>query len=132
MCHQITLNPGYPSEVTTPADAIQVPDLWHTAQAMIDGQLTTSKPVLARAGAEVLEAWHLAHALLRYIRQEAAKMPYGPPLSICSQCLALELDSPSEGTEAPNIGAAYLIATPETCESQGHISPWSEFSPVEV
>ena len=114
MCHLITLNPGYPSEVTTPADAIQVPDLWHTAQAMIDGQLTTSKPVLARAGAEVLEAWHLAHALSSYIRQEAAKMPYGPPQAICPDCMYGEL------AESPDVGAAFILATPPDCQSMRH------------
>ena len=114
MCHLITLTPGYPSEVTTPADAIQVPDLWHTAQAMIDGQLTTSKPVLARAGAEILEAWHLAHALTRYIREEAAKMPYGPPLAICPGCMAEELAA------LPPIGAAYILTTPPDCQSMRH------------
>ena len=114
MCHLITLNPGSPSEVTAPADAIQVPNLWHTAQALIDGQLTDSKPVLARAGAEVLEAWHLAHALARYIREEAAKMPYGPPLAICPVCMSEEL------TALPPIGAAYILATPADGQSMRH------------
>ena len=123
MCHLITLNPGAPSEVTAPADAIQVPNLWYIAQALIDGEFTTrNKEVQAQAGADVLEAWHLAHALARYIREEAAKMPYGPPLSVCHSCLLWDTHEGLGGDG--DIGSAYILATPDNCQSQQH--------PVEV
>ena len=73
MSHLITLNLGYPSEQTVDPQQLQVPDLWALAQALKNGPITRSKAVQARAGADILELWHLAHALRRYIidHQEA-------------------------------------------------------------
>ena len=80
MAHLITLNPGAPSEMTAEPGAISIPDLWHIAQEM---KTTGAKVyVLERdstdiveklAGDYILDCWHLAHALRRYIidHQEA-------------------------------------------------------------
>ena len=78
MPKEITLNPGAPSEQTIEPGAIQVPDLWHIAQylkktgekvyVLVDGEM---KHVLA--GDYILEAWHLAHALKRYIQDHPAE-----------------------------------------------------------
>ena len=118
MTHLITLNPGYPSEQTVDPQQLQVPDLWALAQALKNGPITRSKAVQARAGADVLETWHLAHALKEYIRKEAARMPFGPPLDICPGCMAEELG------DSADVGAAYILAAPVDCQSQRH--------PVEV
>ena len=77
MPNEITLNPGYPSEQTIEPGSIQIPDLWHIAldlnktgkkvNALKDGQF---QEVLA--GDYILEAWHLAHALKRYIQDHPA------------------------------------------------------------
>ena len=100
MPNEITLNPGYPSEQTIEPGAIQVPDLWHLACWLKDlpesiavipqhadtsdrdqikaldraiGQL--SQLVNGeRAGERVLETWHLAHALKRYILDHPAEV----------------------------------------------------------
>ena len=74
MTHQITLNPGYPSERTVDIFTVQVPDLWHLAQALKNGPITRSKAVQARAGDDILELWHLAHALKRYILDHPAEV----------------------------------------------------------
>ena len=78
MAHPITLNPGAPSEMTAEPGAISIPDLWHIAQelkatgativALEDGEF-----VEKLAGDYVLDCWHLAHALRRYLidHQEA-------------------------------------------------------------
>ena len=116
MTHQITLNPGYPSEQTVDPQQLQVPDLWHLAQALTNGPITRNKTVQARAGADVLETWHLAHALKEYIRKEAARMPYGPPLDICPKCLTEELGNAA----CLDVGAAYILATPGGCQSMRH------------
>ena len=93
MPNEITLNPGYPLEQTVEPGSIQVPDLWHLACWLKDlpesiavirehattqdrdqikaldraigklSQLTNGE----RAGDRVLETWHLAHSLKRYI-----------------------------------------------------------------
>ena len=47
---------------------IQVPDLWHLAQALKGGNLTRSKPILAKAAEEVLECWHLAHDMRKHLQ----------------------------------------------------------------
>ena len=80
MAHPITLNPGTPSEVTTDPGAIDIPDLWHIAQELKGTGATIvvdftddGKPVEKLAGDYVLDCWHLAHALRRYLidHQEA-------------------------------------------------------------
>ena len=124
MTHLITLNPGYPSEQTVNPQQLEVPDLWPLAQALKDGPITRSKSVQAQAGADVLETWHLAHALKEYIRKEAARMPFGPPLDICPGCMAEELLEIGRVQGAADIGAAYILAAPVDCQSQRH--------PVEV
>jgi len=144
MTHQITLNPGYPSEQTLDPQQLQVPDLWALACWLKDlpesidvirehadtsdrdqrkaldraiGKLCQLKNG-ERAGERVLETWHLAHALKEYIRKEAARMPYGPPLDICAGCMAEELAA------LPPNGAAYILTAPVDCQSMRH--------PVEV
>ena len=74
MTHQITLNPGYPSERTVDIFTVQVPDLWHLAQALKNGPITRSKAVQARAGDDILELWQLAHELKRYIQEQHAEV----------------------------------------------------------
>ena len=100
MPKEITLNPGYPSELTTTPGAIQVPDLWHLACwlkdlpesiAVIKEHATTrdrdqlkalDKAINKlcrlengeRAGERVLDCWHLAHALKRYILDHPAEV----------------------------------------------------------
>ena len=91
MTHQITLNPGYPSERTLDPQQLQVPDLWALAQALKNGPITRSKAVQARAGADILELWHLAHAFRRYIidHQEAEPPGIDHPdclLCVCQEC----------------------------------------------
>ena len=78
MAHPITLNPGTPSEITAEPGAISIPDVWHIAlelkatgarvTLLEDGEL-----VEKLAGDYILDCWHLAHALRRYIidHQEA-------------------------------------------------------------
>ena len=126
MTHQITLNPGYPSEQTLDPQQLQVPDLWHLAQALKDNGkdffLRDVKIKHVDASAAILETWHLAHALKDYIRKEAARMPYGPPLSVCRSCLLWDTQEGLGGDG--DIGAAYILATPDNCQSQQH--------PVEV
>ena len=122
MAHLITLNPGYPSEQTVDPQQLQVPDLWGIAQALKDNGkdffLRDKKILHLEASAGILETWHLAHALKEYIRKEAARMPYGPPLDICASCLAEGLN------ESADIGAAYVLTAPGDCRFQQH--------PVEV
>ena len=118
MAHLITLNPGYPSEQTVDPQQLQIHDLWGLYMALKDGKLTRSKSVQAEIAERVLETWHLAHALKEYIRREAARMPYGPPLDICASCLAEGLN------ESADIGAAYVLTAPGDCRFQQH--------PVEV
>jgi len=122
MTHLITLNPGYPSEQTVDPQQLQVPDLWHLAQALKENGkdffLRDVKILHLEASAGILDTWHLAHALKEYIRKEAARMPYGPPLNICAGCMAEELQGSAD------IGAAYILAAPVDCQSQRH--------PVEV
>jgi len=140
MTHQITLNPGYPSEQTLDPQQLQVPDLWHLACWLKDlpesiavirehadtsdrdqrkaldraiGKLCQLKNG-ERAGERVLETWHLAHALKEYIRKEAARMPYGPPLDICKYCLMGDLG------DYPDMGAAYVLVIPDQCQFQRH------------
>ena len=74
MSHLITLNPGSLSEQTIDPQQLQVPDLWHLAQALKHGPITRSKAVQARAGDDILELWHLAHALKRYILDHPAEV----------------------------------------------------------
>ena len=120
MPKEITLNPGAPSEQTIEPGAIQVPDLWHLAQALKDNGndffLRDVKILHLEASAAILETWHLAHALKECIRKEAARMPYGPPLAICPKCLAEELGNAA----CLDVGAAYILATPADCQSMRH------------
>ena len=118
MTHQITLNPGYPSEQTLDPQQLQVPDLWALAQALKDNGkdffLRDIKILHVDASAGILDTWHLAHALKEYIRKEAARMPYGPPLDICKYCLMGDLG------DYPDMGAAYVLVIPDQCKSQRH------------
>ena len=122
MGHLITLNPGYPSEQTVDPQQLQIHDLWGLYMALKDGKLTRSRTVQAEIAERVLETWHLAHALKEYIRNEAARMPFGPPLSVCRSCLLWDTQEGLGGDG--NIGSAYILATPDNCQSQQH--------PVEV
>ena len=148
MAPLITLNPGYPSEQTVDPQQLQVPDLWHLAMwlkgisehiEVIKEHADTSEREHIKAldiaigylnrikdgevsSGLVLETWHLAHALKEYIRKEAARMPYGPPLSVCRSCLLWDTQEGLGGDG--DIGAAYILATPDNCQSQQH--------PVEV
>jgi hypothetical protein len=107
MGHLITLNPGYPSEQTVDPQQLQIHDLWGLYMALKDGKLTRSRTVQAEIAERVLETWHLAHALKEYIRKEAARMPSGPPLSICGECLLSGFVS---------VGDAFVVTTPEDCQ----------------
>ena len=78
MAHPITLNPGAPSEMTAEPGAIPIPDLWHIAQELKQTGATVyvlegADIVEKLAGDYILDCWHLAHALRRYIidHQEA-------------------------------------------------------------
>ena len=78
MAHPITLNPGAPSEMTAEPGAIPIPDLWHIAQGLKSSGEQVYAPVDGEmrwvlAGDYILDCWHLAHALRRYIidHQEA-------------------------------------------------------------
>ena len=78
MAHPITLNPGAPSEITAEPGAISIPDLWHIAQELKQTGATVyvlegADIVEKLAGDYILDCWHLAHALRRYIidHQEA-------------------------------------------------------------
>jgi hypothetical protein len=144
MAHLITLSPGYPSEQTVDPQQLQVPDLWHLAiwlkgisehiEVIKEHADTSDREQIKALDAAiiylnrikdgevssglVLETWHLTHALKEYIRKEAARMPYGPPLDICGECMAEELAA------LPPNGAAYILAAPVDCQSMRH--------PVEV
>jgi hypothetical protein len=59
---------GGTAECEEPINGITVPDLWHLAQALEDGNLTRNKTILAKAAEEVLECWHLAHDMKRHIQ----------------------------------------------------------------
>ena len=71
----VTLKRGAPGEHEVPVDEIQVPDLWHIAQALkksgekvyvaVNGEFTW-----VLAGDYVLDCWHLTHDLVRHIRDE--------------------------------------------------------------
>ena len=100
MTHQITLNPGYPSEMTVDPQQLEIYDLWHLSCWLKDlpesiaiirehadtsdrdqrkaldraiGKLCQLKNG-ERAGERVLETWHLAHALKRYILDHPAEV----------------------------------------------------------
>ena len=103
MAHPITLNPGAPSEMTAEPGAISIPDLWHLAMwlkgisehiEVIKEHADTSErehikaldkaiQYLARLqngegqSEQVLETWHLAHALRRYLINH--QEPYTSP-----------------------------------------------------
>ena len=59
---------GGTAECEEPINGITVPDLWHLAQALKDGNLTRNKTILAKAAEEVLECWHLAHAMKKHLQ----------------------------------------------------------------
>ena len=63
-----TRSKGGTAEREEPINGITVPDLWHLAQALKGGNLTRSKPILAKAAEEVLECWHLAHDMKRHLQ----------------------------------------------------------------
>jgi hypothetical protein len=114
MPKEITLNPGYPSELTTTPGAIQVPDLWHLAQALKDNGkdffLRDVKILHLEASTGILDTWHLAHALKRYIQDQEDRRP----LEVCKYCLMGDLG------DYPDLGAAYVLVIPDECRSQRH------------
>jgi len=59
---------GGTAECEERINGITVPNLWHLAQALKDGNLTRNKANLAKAAEEVLECWHLAHDMKRHIQ----------------------------------------------------------------
>jgi len=68
---KITLSKGGTEERTVEARDITVPDLWHVAMFLKDYAKTTPNPLmLQKAADEILETWHLAHDLLRHIKEE--------------------------------------------------------------
>ena len=78
MTNAITLNPGTPSEITAAPGQIDVPDLWHIAQALKKTGETVYVPVNGEmkhilAGDYILECWHLAHAFRRYLIDHPAE-----------------------------------------------------------
>lgn len=60
----ITLAKGGAAEREVPVSEIQVRDLWHLAT-----RLRKDKQYDPRAADWVLETWHLAHDLLRHVRE---------------------------------------------------------------
>ena len=64
MFRKVTLNPGGTHEKTVDISEIQIPDLWHIAQAL---KSKKSAPTAVAAGDDVLEVWHLAHSLKKHI-----------------------------------------------------------------
>lgn len=56
---QITLSKGGTKERTVDVEKIQVPDLWHIAMDQDD----------VNAREQILQTWHLAHDLLRVLRE---------------------------------------------------------------
>ncbi len=63
-----TRSKGGTAEREEPINGITVPDLWHLAQALKDGNLTRNKTILAKAAEEVLECWHLAHDMRKHLQ----------------------------------------------------------------
>ncbi len=57
---KITMHKGGTAEKTVNASQIVIPDLWHIAQSQPDSEDKKS----------ILEVWHLAHELLKHIRNE--------------------------------------------------------------
>jgi hypothetical protein len=93
MAHPITLNPGAPSEITAEPGAISIPDLWHIAQELKATGATIvdfgedGEFVEKLAGDYVLDCWHLAHAMRRYLIDHPEAEPrLRPSGDVCQEC----------------------------------------------
>ena len=93
MAHPITLNPGAPSEITAEPGAISIPDLWHIAQELKATGATIvdfgedGGFVEKLAGDYVLDCWHLAHAMRRYLIDHQETEPrLRPSGDVCQEC----------------------------------------------
>ena len=60
MTKKITRAKGGTHERTVDVDDIVIPDMWHIAMAQKDERVKEA----------ILEIWHLAHDLLRHIKEE--------------------------------------------------------------
>ena len=57
---------------------------------------------------------------MAHLRKEAARMPYGPPLDIGGECLL---------TGFVTVGDAFVVTTPEGCQSQSHPAEEGDITP---
>lgn len=74
----ITLNKGGTAETQVELDSIQVADLWHVAMKLADAG---DKP----GSQAVLDTWHLAHDLVRHIR-ELEPVAHQGTWDACPEC----------------------------------------------
>jgi hypothetical protein len=63
----ITLSKGGTAERTIDAQDIDVPDLWHIAMALKNGEVYLPH-ARTQVSEMVLECWHLCHDLKRHIQ----------------------------------------------------------------